>query len=190
MQAESSLRINKGWIGLLIIGISSIPAIKLRLESHLLSHVLIELPLLVIGGALIGQFILERRPEFARAIKKYSPAFLLISLFTFLYWMLPQSLDASLADPVYAIAKFISLPILLGIPLSLSALQSSPIAKAFIVCNLISMLLILGWLYTMAPIQLCNYYLQSEQKQLGQFMLMLASVVSCYWAMKTMRSAR
>lgn len=183
------LKMNKAWIGLLILGILSLPAVRAKLESSLLSHVLIELPLLAVGGMLIGRFILERRPRLGRTIEKYGIAALLTALFVFLYWMLPQSLDASLADPVYATAKFISLPVLLGIPLALLGAYAFPIVKGFVVCNLISMLLVLGWLYTTAPIQLCNFYMQSEQEQLGRLMIVLACLAFFYWAMKAMRPA-
>ena len=175
---------------MLILATLSIPAVRIWLESSMVSHVLIELPLLIVGGMLVGGFALERYPALARVMKKYSAAALFAALFTFLYWMLPQSLDASLSDPDNAVMKFISLPVLLGVPLASPELQTSPIIKGFVICNLISMLLVMGWLYMTAPMQLCNYYVQGEQQQLGQLLVLIAGITSLYWASRAMRSAR
>ena len=182
MRIWSSRKVHYGWIGLCVPAALFAPAVRAPLESGMVSHVLLELPLLIASGMLIGGFIAERWPQLPARVERYSPATLLIALFTFLYWMLPQSLDASLANSADAAIKLISLPLLLGLPLALSGLRTSPITKWFVICNLLSMLLVLGWLYMEAPVRLCNFYLQGEQKRLGQLMLMLAGGLSLYWA--------
>jgi hypothetical protein len=64
---------------------------------------------------------------------------------------------------------------LVRIPLSVRALRGA--LKA----NLISMLGVLAWLYTVAPVRLCNSYLKSDQEMLGTAMAFLAGALAVGW---------
>jgi hypothetical protein len=92
--------------------------------------------------------------------------------------MLPRSLDAALAEPAMAVAKFISLPALLGLPLAQSWCRLHPIARGFVWAKLVSMLGVLGWLYLAAPVRLCNFYLLDEQLLLGRAMLAIGAALA------------
>ena len=99
-------------------------------------------------------------------------------------WMLPRMLDASLVYAGYHFAKFTTLPLLLGLPLAFAWKNVGAITKAFFICNLISMLLVLAWLYIEAPVRLCNYYLIEEQKILGVCLIYIAGILSLHFGIK------
>jgi hypothetical protein len=44
------------------------------------------------------------------------------------------------------------------------------------------MLAVLAWVYTVAPVRLCNSYLASDQKMLGTGMAVLVVVLAIRWA--------
>ncbi|WP_127751331.1 hypothetical protein [Parasedimentitalea marina] len=92
---------------------------------------------------------------------------LILALVTGMIWMLPRSIDAALIDPFWTIAKFITLPLFLGLPLVLAWGQMGPILKGFLKAQSISMLLFLAFLYTHSPVRLCNSYLEEDQIRLG-----------------------
>ena len=98
--------------------------------------------------------------------------------------MLPRYIDLSISDPWVEYTKFISIPLLIGVPLALSWNLLGPIVKGFFIANLLSMLVVLGWLYIHAPIRLCNNYLQQEQILLGYIFLIIMFVGAGYWTIK------
>lgn len=155
-----------------------------KLELTMVGHVLIQLPLLVICGWLITPSL---PPRWKSAIEKYNeygiPGILIVT-FTVIFWMLPRSLDAALATPVMEFAKFVTLPTLIGIPLALSWPLLTPVTKGFVIGNLLSMLTVLGWLYTQAPIRLCNYYLINQQQQVGTLLLAITVGITLYFTLK------
>lgn len=192
-----------GWAaaGLGILTLLTSPPLRHLLEGHLVTHLLLQIPLLAAAGALLGQALPDSsdrqsekgqtRPGKARAAWSAWNAGglpgLLLALFTAAFWMLPRSLDAALTEPAVAAAKFVSLPILLGLPLALSWPRLHPIARGFVWTNLLSMLGFLGWLYLAAPVRLCNFYLLDEQALLGRALLGTGAALAVYLAAKAFR---
>tara|TARA_B100000315_G_C14508925_1_gene556017 strand:+ start:407 stop:1054 length:648 start_codon:yes stop_codon:yes gene_type:complete len=155
-----------------------------QLELTMAGHVLIQLPLLVVCGWLITPSLPSRLKSSIEKYNEYGIPGILIVIFTALFWMLPRSLDAALATPVMEFAKFVTLPTLIGIPLALSWPLMTPVAKGFVIGNLLSMLVVLGWLYAQAPVRLCNYYLINQQQQTGTLLLVITAVIALYFTLK------
>lgn len=145
-----------------------------RLEATMVGHALVQLPLLVAAGALL---VPRGSPRLQPRAHPYSLPVLLIGLFTLAIWMLPRSLDGALSDPTLELAKVLSLPLFAGTSLRWSWPRLPPVTRSFVLANLISMLLVLGWLYHAAPRRVCNYYLLDEQQQLGSAYLTLAALL-------------
>ncbi len=148
-----------------------------KLESDPVTHVLVQLPLLAFTGALIvSRFVIGNgtwnRGGFAA---------LLIALFAFAFWMLPRSIDAVLTSPFVNAAKFVLVPLLIGAPLAIGWRRAHPLLQGFLKAQAISMLGILAFLYTHAPIRICNAYLVSDQERLGYGFLFAALGVSLIW---------
>ncbi len=166
-----------------------LPPLRQVLEGHLVLHLLVQIPLLAAAGVLLGcalnfpeQF--GARRQFLASWHAGGLSGLLLALFTAAFWMLPRSLDAALAEPAMAAAKFVSLPLLLGLPLALSWPRLNSIARGFVWTNLVSMLGFLGWLYLAAPTRLCNFYLLDEQTLLGRALLGIGGTLAVWFTAK------
>jgi hypothetical protein len=142
------------------------------LETSMLRHSLVQLPLLALSGTLL---VVRRGPSATTPLAL--PA-LLLAVFATAIWMLPRMLDASLASGNVEVAKLVSIPLLIGLPLGWSWPRLSALCRAFVWANLISMLLTLGWLYKAAPVRVCNFYLLEEQQLVGSAYLLLAGAVT------------
>ena len=95
----------------------------------------------------------------------------IVALFASSYWMLPRALDAALTEPLAEVGKFLSLPLLVGFPLVLAWRRLTLIGRGFVWTNFISMLAVLGWLYIVAPVRVCNSYLVNDQEHAGWYMV-------------------
>ena len=155
------------------------PAVK-GLEASMVGYMLVQIPGLVAGGYYVGSWLLDRFAP-APVRPRWDPAgivCLLVAIFTIAYWLLPRNVDAALGDIATSICKWLTLPLLAGIPLALGWRLLHPVAKGFVWANLVSMLGVMSWLYTSAPARLCNNYLEQQQDQLGQGMLLVGIAVA------------
>lgn len=168
--------------GLLLIGFLALPPVAGLLEADLPSHMLVQMPLLALGGWFLGPWLGARRPAGLRGFNAGGVAGILLAAFTMSYWMLPRAMDGALSDPRLELAKFLSLPLLLGLPLAWSWSRLGTVGRAFVWANLISMLAFLGWLYLASPVRLCNNYRVDQQTLLGWMLLALAAVIAVLWA--------
>lgn len=157
------------------------------LEASLLGHVVIEIPLLISIGITAGNLI---RPRISGALNMLSIPAILLACFTLAFWMIPRWLDASLNDEFIACAKYLSLPLLAGIPLALSWQILHPIARGVVKIEFLAMLLRLGWLYLVSPDRLCNNYLLSEQQALGNAFIIIGFVLGTMWLVQVFFSSR
>ncbi len=79
------------------------------------------------------------------------------------------------------LAKFFSIPLLIGIPLAVFWEHAHPIVRGFLKANALSMLGVLAFLYIHAPIRICNNYLVSDQERLGWGFLFMAFALALIW---------
>ncbi|MES0371677.1 MAG: hypothetical protein ABUK11_05305 [Mariprofundaceae bacterium] len=163
-------------IGLIIV--LSLPVGRALLESSLINHMLVQIPLLALAGWMIGKSMFASL--FLESNRNGIPG-LLIALFVMLFWMLPRWLDAALSEPLWEAIKFITIPLLIGLPLGISWPRMSSFSRAVVWTNSISMLVILGWLYVAAPLRVCNNYLVNQQEDFGYMAMALAVVIAAYW---------
>jgi len=154
-------------------------AFRHTLERDPVTHVLVLLPALAAAGWLAATALTAHGWKLAEA---HANSVTLISVFTIAFWMLPRYIDASLTDPMVEAAKFVSLPLLVGAALAVAWPSTHPILRGFLKANAISMLGVMAFLYTHAPIRICNSYLVQDQEQLGYAFLCLAIALSVAWA--------
>jgi len=172
----------KPLFGLVLFTLLALPPIRVWFESRLIYHLLGQLPLLAVSGYLLVPAIAKRWPSRLEGFNAEGFPGILLMVFVLLFWMLPRSLDAALTDPEMEIFKFISVPLLIGVPLAFSWPKLHIISKGFVWANLIAMLMVLGWLYLVSPVRLCNYYLQNQQEVLGQALLLLGAGIALFHA--------
>lgn len=147
------------------------------LENDPVTHVLVQLPVLAVAGGLVATCF----PIGGGAWDRGGVTSILVSLFAIAFWMLPSSIDAALTSPGVELAKFISVPLLVGAPLATNWKYAHPLLRGFLKAQAISMLGILAFLYTHAPVRICNAYLVGDQERLGYGFLIVALGVSVVW---------
>jgi len=166
------------------MAVLALPPTRRVLEASMVAHMLVQIPLLVVAGALLASGI---PANFRRALAAFNadgrPG-ILAAGFVSSYWMLPRALDAALSTPLAELAKFSSLPLLVGLPLALSWTRLGPIGRGFVLANLISMIAVVGWLYRESPVRLCSYYLTDQQVLLGNALLTLALLAGIGWTVR------
>lgn len=162
----------------------ALPGVGTWLESSMLSHVLIQLPLMVLMGWFAGELL---PATWVRRINQFNYAGItgvILMSCVGLFWMLPSALDASLQSTAYAVAKLISLFFLLGMVLSITNKVINPIVRGVFLLEAWAMLGRLGYIYKVSPDRLCNNYLLGEQQQLGSILIFLAVFIAFVWACK------
>lgn len=137
-------------------------------------HILVQLPLLAAAGWLLAP---PRRPDGVTAA-----ALLVVAVSGVLVWMLPRSIDAAVASPWLDVLKFLTIPLLVGAPLRWAWPHLHPILRGVVKAQTVSMLGVLGFLYTHAPVRICNAYLTEDQTRLGFGFLIVAALLAAAWS--------
>lgn len=165
-------------VGLLAWAALALPATRAWLEASLVTHMLVQLPALVGVGYALG--IVGHRYVGGRLARfnDYGIATMLLAAFSLLYWLLPRSLDETLLEGEWELAKFLAIPLLVGMPLALSWLRLGVIGRAFVGFNFGVMLTAMGVLYLVAQTRLCSNYLLADQQLLGYVALTLGVVTA------------
>ncbi|THE11211.1 hypothetical protein E1I69_15810 [Bacillus timonensis] len=165
------------WIGLLLLLFISFPYVRGYFEESMVGTMLIQYPLLVGGGYFLAKGFPRKWRNFFLYYNENGIAGMIITICVIGFWILPRSIDAALNEPVMEIAKYSSLSFVAGSLLYYSWQLLGPISKGFIWANLISMIFVMSWLYTVSPARLCNNYLLTAQQQLGKSMFILGMVI-------------
>ena len=157
------------------------PAAREWLEASMSRHMLVQMPLLVIIGIIACRLLpLEWQKTMVLRVGGAWPC-VIVAMFVSSYWMLPRALDVALTDPLAEVAKFLSLPLLVGFPLALAWRRLTLIGRGFVWTNFFSMLAVLGWLYIAAPVRVCNSYLVNDQENAGWYMVIGAILLFLWW---------
>ena len=146
-------------------------------EASLVRHMLLQIPLLLLAGALVGPLLAPERPSGPGWQQLEGMAAVLAGLFCFAFWMLPRWLDAAVVDPWVDLGKMLSLPILGGLPLGWGWRRLRMVARGFVWAHVVAMFAVLGTHYLAWPERLCNNYLAGEQVALGHASLAVAALL-------------
>jgi hypothetical protein len=158
-----------------------LPPLRLALESDMTLHMLVQLPLLAGVGFALAATLRPLEPRWLAEADWLGIPGLLLVVFATSLWMLPRMLDAAIADPAVDAAKFLSLPLLVGLPLALSWRRMPPLGRAFVWANFIPKLGAIGGLYLAAPTRLCAYYRLDQQAGAGWALIAVAVALGLAW---------
>lgn len=147
-------------------------------EKIPLTHILVQLPLLIS----VGYLLVDEKFLTLAEWNKGGYASLLIAIFTIAFWMLPRSIDAALSSNFMQVLKFITVPLLIGSALKLGWEKAHPILKGFLKAQAISMLGVAAFIYIHAPVRICISYLENAQQDLGYGFLYTAIALSVLWS--------
>lgn len=162
--------------GALLLALAAV-ALRRPLEADPLTHVLVQLPLLALAGAVLAPALRLGRGDWNRG----GWVCLILAVFAMAFWMLPRNIDAALQSAAWEAAKLVTLPLLVGLPLRLGWARAHPLLRGVLKAQALSMLGVLAFLYTHAPIRLCNFYLVEDQYRLGLGFLAAALALAVAW---------
>ncbi len=171
-----------GWVvGATLLVLLALPWSRAWLEASMTRHMLVQMPLLAAAGFVLARALSADWRERLRARAGGVVPCLLLAMATTTFWMIPRALDLALEQGSAEAAKFLSLPLLAGVPLALAWPHIGIFGRGFVWSNLASMLAVLGWLYRAAPIRVCNAYGETSQFTAGTWMIVLAVTIFAAW---------
>ncbi|SDM47897.1 hypothetical protein SAMN05428957_106173 [Oryzisolibacter propanilivorax] len=166
--------------GLLLLLALALPWTRGALEASMWRHMLLQLPLLALAGALMAAALPARsRTALARWNAQGISGLVLVAV-VLAVLMVPRVLDLALRSAGVEAAKFAAL-VLAGAALRLSWAPAGRIVQGFFLGNTLPMTFVVGQLYVDAPLRLCNAYLLDDQERLGHWLMALAAVLASAW---------
>ena len=172
--------------GVILWAVLGTPALRHALESTMTLQMLVQIPLLVLAGGWLAQGIPGWLGRRLAAWNHHGISGLVLASLTSLVWMLPLALDASLNDPRFTLAKFLSVPLLIGAPVALSWPHAGFVVRGVVLLELTVTAFRLGWLYLISPVRLCSNYLLDDQEQVGRILLAVGLAIVLMLAWKLM----
>lgn len=156
------------------------PTARHALESRMSLHMLVQVPLLIACGAVLGSGVPARAREALGRWNSHGIAGLLAFALVTALLMIPRLLDLAVANVAVDAAKALVL-LACGILLCLSWSKAGLLVQAFFLGNVLPMTAAVGQAYQDSPLRLCNAYLLSDQVQVGQALVALAVAVGVGW---------
>ncbi len=150
-----------------------VPPVRHALESSMTAEMLGQLPLLAAAGALFTPVLAPAIRTRIHAWNQGGVTGLVLASLVAAFWMLPRSLDASTVQPLMTVAKYLTVPFLIGLPFALSWPRMGFVLKGIFLAEVVATCFRLGWLYRVSPIRLCNNYGLGDQQRLGGYLLVL-----------------
>lgn len=169
---------------LALIVVVGFPGIGSWLESSMLLHMLVQLPVLAFFGWWLGEMIPQNIVKKINAWNMFGLAGVLLMSGAGLFWMLPSVLDASLASIQFLFLKIASMVLLIGMMLSITSKVWHPVLKGIFLLEAWAMLGRFGYGYLISPDRLCANYLFNEQQLLGETLLGIAAIWATLWSLK------
>jgi len=155
----------------------ALPWVRVALERVMATHMLVQIPLLAVAGVLLARGL--PAPSRARLAtwNEGGVTGIVLALIASSWWMVPRALDLALASTTVEAMKFVTIPLLVGVPLALSWRALGSLGRGFVVANVLPMWAVVGWMYLAAPVRVCNYYLVSDQVVAGTLLLCASAVL-------------
>jgi hypothetical protein len=173
----ASVRCHAGGVAAILWLVLLLPPLQRALESSMAMQMLVQIPLLIGAGYLLRDSVPARMAALIERWNQHGISGLVLTTLVGAVWMLPRSLDAAVNEPWVAVAKFITVPLLIGLPLGLSWPHMGFVMRGVFLLELIATFFRLGWLYMVSPLRLCNSYLLDDQQQTGEYMLVIGAVI-------------
>src|SRR5699024_7579490 len=133
--------------GLILFIFLMLPPVVKFLESIMIIHMHIQMPLLVIAGFLLAQFFPKLLPTLLRKFNAIGLSVILLFLIIMLYWTMPRAMDEALTIPAIEVFKFMSLPFFAGVPLRDSWKKLGKIGKNAVFVVFLIVFVAMGVLY-------------------------------------------
>lgn len=179
------IKIKREWLLLAAFVALALPPLRQFLEQSMVTHMLVQIPILAIIGWMIGKSLSENWKNKIASWNRWGITGMALAIVIMAYWMLPRALDAAISEWYFELIKFITIPVM-GMSLSLSWPLLHPVAQGVFKLEFWATFMRLGWLYLDLPDRLCANYLLSDQRILGQLLLLGGSAWAIAWTLRIM----
>jgi hypothetical protein len=173
-------------LGLALWAVLALSPVRHVLEASMTLQMLVQIPLLALAGWWVAASLPRRWIEASDAWNRSGISGMLLASFAAAVWMLPRMLDAALETPWVTLAKFVSVPLLIGVPLAVSWPRAGFVVRGAWLVEVVATAFRLGWMYLVSPVRLCSNYLLDDQQRLGQWMLAIGVLATLVLAWKLM----
>lgn len=170
-------RHHAGFVAVTLFVVLLLPPLQRALESSMALQMLVQVPLLIGTGYLLRNSVPAPVAAVVERWNRHGVTGLVLTTLAGALWMLPRSLDAAVSESWVAAAKFITVPLLIGLPLGLSWPHMGFVIRGVLLLELIATFFRLGWLYMVSPMRLCNNYLLDDQQRTGEYMLVIGAII-------------
>jgi hypothetical protein len=147
-------------------------------------QMLVQIPLLVVTGWLLARALPASLKAAMERWNHGGITGLVLATVVGAYWMLPRSLDAATTTPLLAGAKYLSVPLLIGLPFAVSWPRMGFVVRGVFLAESIATAFRLGSLYLISPVRLCNNYGLDDQRRLGVCMVAIGGGLLAWLAGK------
>lgn len=168
--------------GLLIV----LPPLGALLESTMTTHMLIQIPLLVLCGWALGGHVEDWHRKRLTALPAFRWALLVAAATTFGVWMIPRLLDLAVESAGVDVLKALSLSLAGGLPLRVAWSHLGPVARGVVHVEALASLWRLGWIYLDTPSRLCTQYGLVDQQRLGGLLLQFGAMYAVWLAWRAL----
>lgn len=171
-------------LAVLLMLVLMAPPVRHALEATMTAQMLVQLPLLVAAGWLVSGAVPAHALARSESWNRSGITGLVLATAAAAFWMLPRSLDASVNQPLMGTAKYLTVPLLIGVPFALSWRRMGFVVRGLVLAELVATCFRLGWLYRISPIRLCNNYVLDDQQRLGGYLLAVGGGLLAWLAWK------
>ena len=160
----------------------SVPPLRRVIEQSMAWHMVVQMPLLVLGGwlavrALSPYFSFPRLVSFNQlGLTGFMAAQVIVA-----YWMLPSAIDRAVVLPSADAFKLLTL-FIAGLLLADAFKRAPGALQLFFMGYWVSMMAWLGIYFATTDLRLCNAYSLQSQSNTGWGLLALGLTLSLVWA--------
>jgi cytochrome c oxidase assembly factor CtaG len=171
----------------------SVPPLRSVIEQSMAWHMVFQMPLLVLAGALahaawpprFGARTLARLSAF----NQYGLTGFMAAQVIIAYWMLPMALDRAVVQPPFDALKLLTL-FISGLLLADAFKRAPNVLQLFFMGYWVPMMCWLGIYFATTELRLCNAYSLQSQVATGWGLLVLGLVLGMVWGAKAWRLGR
>ena len=171
----------------------SVPPLRRLIEQSMVWHMVVQMPLLALGGWLLmsaaqrqQRSSLSAWPTRLSHWNRYGLTGFIAALMVFAYWMLPLTLDRAVVLPTADALKVISL-LAAGALLRHSFSHSPAVLQLFFMGSAVPMAMWLGSYFASTDLRLCNAYSLQSQVNTGWGLAALAGALGAVWLLGVVR---
>ncbi|MBX3604825.1 MAG: hypothetical protein KF788_06125 [Piscinibacter sp.] len=164
----------------------ALPPLSSLLEATMTGHMLLQIPLLVVCGWVLGNRLLDLPSARLRALSPLRWALLVVAAATLGVWMIPRLLDLAVASAGVDLAKALTLALAGGLPLRLAWAGLGPVARGIVHVEALASLWRLAWIYLDSPARLCSQYGLADQQRLGRLLLQAGALYALWLAWRAL----